>query len=228
MYTPHTLVAFGGSLIGVTGKDQWQCGIRGGSFNNPNQAFGNSEAFLANLHADLATWFGSNAAKMHPNATLEWLKINDIGANGKYVELVTHRFDYSPIVTANISTAAAAPAYMSVAYTWETGVARGLAHRGRIFPPNGGIVMQKGSEISQADALIAAQQGELLLSKIVNASDVATVGVDQFSPAVYSFKDGSFRAITAVSCDCLYDEQHRRKEQTNTTRSTVQVDYSTH
>lgn len=227
IYTPHTLVSFGGTLNGVTGKDQWQCGIRGGSFNNPAQAFGNSDAFIAALYTDLGTWFALNTNKMCSDATLDWLKINDIGPNGKYVENITHRHDYAPLIAGGAVTKGA-PAYMSIAYTWETGLKRGLAHRGRIFPPNTGYSVSKGSEISSADAAAAAAVGETLLSKIVNASDTAMTGTDRFSPSVYSAKDGSYHRITGVSCDQLYDEQHRRKEQTVTSRQTVSVDYSTH
>lgn len=226
VFTPHTLVAFGGSLLGTTGKDGWQVGIRGGSFNSPAQAFGNSDAFIAQLYPVLSAWFSDPGSKAHPDAKLEWLKINDIGADGKYKEAVTHRHDYSPAIASGFPTRNA-PAYMSLAYTWETGLARGLAHRGRIYFPNSWPIA-KGSEVAAADAAANAAYGELLLSKIVNASDVATTSVDRFNPCVYSSKNGAYNRITGVSSDCLYDEQHRRKEQTVTTRSSVVVDYSTH
>lgn len=227
VYTPHTLVAFGGSINGLTGKDSWQVGIRGGSFNNPSQSFGNSDAFIAALYPDLSTWFTTLATAIAKDVTLDWLKINDIGADGKYKELTTHRHDYAPVVNSP-ATAYAAPAYMSLAYTWETGLKRGLAHRGRVFVPNGAMGVSKGSECSSTSASQAANSGELLLSKIVNASDVATTGSDKFNPCVYSAKNGSYNRITAVSCDTLWDEQHRRKEQTAPTRVSVNVDYSTH
>lgn len=227
MYTPHTLVAFGGTINGQTGKDVWQCGIRGGSFNAPGTPFGNSDAFIAQLFPDLSAWYSSAAQNMHLDCTLDWLKINDINALGHYIDPTTHRHDYSPVV-APVGTGRATPAYMSLCYTFGTAKARGRAHKGRIYPPNGGYGCSKGSETAASSAAGAAASGELLLSKIVNASDVATTGVDKFDPCVYSAIDGSYNRITTVSCDCLFDEQHRRKEQTVTTRSTVNVDYSTH
>lgn len=226
-FTPHTLFEFGGKLHeGSSHTDEiWTCGVRCRSFNTKGPlAAADLASVLANMvnggsgdgsQAGLKAWFGGAAAHMGSNATLEWAKLNNIGADGKYSEPTTTELDFAPVSGAGSPQG---PSFCTVAYTWETGLQRGRAHRGRIYPPNY-CYAPVGATISAADRDQAAQEGVYLLEIINDAHN--TAADDRAEAIVASRIDGATHVITGVSCDDVYDVQRRRKNRVRGLRSAV-------
>lgn len=224
-FSEHALLEFGGSLLSASGasNEVWSCGIRVVSFNSlgaipESEIEGFLDALASGAHAQTTTlpaWFTASANKMSPWATLKHIKLNNIGSDGKYSNSgITHVRD----VTATPAAATiGVPAFLSLAYTWETGKTRGRAHRGRIYPPNP-MFSVTGSKISSADATTNATAGKNLI-QLINAAHCDDAGSDRLQAMVMSRIDGSKNAITGVSSDDVYDVQRRRKNAAISVRS---------
>lgn len=217
MFPQHVLVEFGGQLIdNGTADEIWACGVRcidansGGYTADPDEA-------LNVMHQALAEWFAAPASGMSVRSTLTYLKINNINAAGHYASNETHAYYWGTPVPGGANQAA--PAFCSVAMTWETGVTRGLAARGRIYPPNF-TEAPNGSNISAAGRDRVRDAGYALLHDVIAGTTRAGDTEDMLVPSVVSgVGAGAHRPIIAVTCDDVYDVQRRRKNQTKSTRS---------
>jgi hypothetical protein len=216
-YTDHVLCAFGGKL-GTAPDDIWECTLRvssdgGGSTVDP-------EVYLGEVAPLLATWFSTAANNIPTIVSLEFLKANHIGADGKYSDPgVSHTHDFSG-VTGGVGTISA-PAFNTIAITWETAVMRGPAHRGRIYLPNFSIPVlgTAPDHISNAARDAVRDSGKTLLAVFKNAAST-TSGASP-NPGIYSNIGAAVHQITGVSCDNVYDVQRRRKNRAIPVRSSV-------
>jgi hypothetical protein len=213
-YTPHVLVALGGSWVGDTGE-MWECTVRlradggGGVTIDP-------EAYLADIKPNLSTWFHAVDTGMMMSSRLKWIKCNHIGADGLYVDpTTTHVTDYSPAVAGGMADAG--PGFCSIAYTWETAVARGPGHRGRVYMPNctvagSGSVFKIGTGSRDQNATAGAG----LLAVLKNSAGAnGTKG----TPVVASKIGGAIHDIVACTSDDIFDVQRRRKDRIIGSRS---------
>lgn len=214
-YPPHALVQFGGTLTPLTGQSEiWTCGVRvtkavvggGGGFLDDPQGYANS------LVTPLKTWFAS-AADLANDATLTWVKVNNINAAGKYNDPVTHRADIPPQVGSGIPKA---PQFCCIALTLETGFLRGPAHRGRIYLPNY-VYSFTGSQTSAANVALVLAAGKRLMQTLQTPGGGATPAS---TPVVVSkLGSGAVRPITGLSVDNIYDYISRRKDRLTSTRT---------
>nr|CRY96044.1 hypothetical protein [uncultured prokaryote] len=229
MYHPHALLELSGRLLGTGGPNEiWTCGLRVVGFNDkgavPEDLI---EGFLDTAtnqgpnpvatYQLIQQWFTTITNGMSSRATLETVKLNNIGPDGLYSnKTTTHLRDLAGI---NGGRAQVGPAFTSVAYTWETGIGRGPAHRGRIYPPN--FTYQfVGSEIAIADANEAAAAASDLLHTVSDwAPDDG--GTDGLVPIVASDIGAAFHYITGATCDTVVDVQRRRKNAIKGTRSSI-------
>lgn len=162
------------------------------------------------LVTKFAGWGGIPA-----NATLEWVKVNNIAPNGKYADAVTHSTGVAvtPGAAGNVQKA---PSFCSIAVTLETGILRGHAARGRIYLPNYGYA-PNGSMIAQADVNNVLAIAKSLLTTLQGPVNAAT---PEAIPCVVSkLGAGTARVITGVSVDNVYDVQRKRKDRDQRTRT---------
>lgn len=214
-YTPHVLVAFGGSWQ-TSPSEIWECTVRvdadggGGLTIDP-------DAYLADIAPHLATWFGTSGTNMNHWATLKWVKANHIAADGTYVDATTtHVHDFAPAVAG--AGVGQGLGYISLAYTWETAVARGPAHRGRIYPPNFFGTDSGPFSVSAGSRDANAVNGAGLLAILKNSAGAnGTKG----TPVVASKIGGAIHPITGCTSDDAYDVQRRRKNRIPVTRSGI-------
>lgn len=210
-YPLHALFEFGGTLEEVSAGDEiWACGIRGffghgGPGTMTTWPSLDLDATLAAQYTNLLAWFGSVGAAMAGTAYLRWAKLNVIGSDGKYADkTTTHVIDSSSV---NGAAAATMPSYMSLAYSWETERKRGLAARGRIYPPNFTMSFT-GSAVTSAETTTAVTSGKTLLTAL-NVSDGLDGGV--FTPAICSSQDAAWAEINGVRVGNIIDVQRRRR-----------------
>ena len=215
-YTPHVLVAIGGSWVNDT-NEVWECTVRlqanggGGDTLDP-------DAYLAAIATPLKTWFTTVATHMSNAATLAWVKANHVGADGNYVDpTTTHVHDYSPVGVGGLGQYS--PGFCSLAYTWETANARGPGHRGRIYPPNCTWVTDSSAfKVTAADATTNATNGAGLLAVLKNTASAPGL---HGTPVVASKVNGAIIPITGCTSDNVYDVQNRRKNRIKGTRSAI-------
>lgn len=222
-YTSHHLVAFGGHFVGQT-KEGWECTVRVSSNGGGGEVL-DEEVYLSSIMPNLKTWFASPQNAMNVLSTLEYIKCNRIGADGRYVDKTnTHRRDFAA-VAGNVG--AVGPGFLSIAVTFHTAKLRGRAHMGRIYLPNNCKSLTSAMQISATDATAVANAGARLLRLLKNPTTAPSGwGTDTWAggtgtsptPGIYSAIDGSVNAITATSADTVMDVQRRRKEQVTGTR----------
>jgi len=212
-YTPHVLVAFGGSWSNAL-TEIWECTVRlsadggGGDTLDP-------DGYISDIATGLATWY--HGAGMALSSQLKWVKVNHIGADGLYADkTTTHVHDYSPPIAG--ITLGVAPGFCTLAYTWETAHARGPGHRGRIYPPNNAYATVSSFQVSAGDATANAEAGASLLAILKNSAGAPG---RKGTPVIASKVDASITPITGCTSDTVYDVQRRRKNRIVGTRSAV-------
>lgn len=213
VYTPHTLIEFGGSIISANGNDIWACGLRVVDFNN----FGplpSPGTYMESIAAALSSFFSASTHHIGAAATLQYLKVNNIGADGKYADKAnTNRHDYSGVVGGAAATGT--PAFIGLVGTWETANARGLAHRGRMYLPNYALSCS-GNEVSTTLRDSVRSDYVALYSVLCTHFDS---GANEAVGIVASGKNGTWNQITGVTVDTVVDVQRRRKNATAGQRS---------
>jgi hypothetical protein len=214
-YTPHLLVAFGGVWDDQPGE-VWECTLRGLVQSGDDPAAFDSDAYLASVAPSLSTWFSGGVALMAGHAQLKWLKCNAINATGHYTHPTTSVFDYSGTILGS-GGSLVTPGFCSLAYTWETGIARGRAHRGRMYPPNSWPLATPFT-VSAANANSNGAAGAALLHALDNgASGIAT---QEINFGIFSALDASHHNIVACTSDNIFDVQRRRKNRVPSVRGT--------
>lgn len=232
-YVPHYLASFGGRL-GVPSSDQshidiWQCNVRlvgllyGAHYNgNGNWAQPTTEidpeAMLAYSFPKLQTWFQTNVGAA-PNqvglmsmATLEYLKINRIGANGKYADATTHQHTYPANVGGLLATTV--PWTNTVAISWHTDKARGAGSQGRVFPPvfvpsvNQPVISAtlQGNYVTLGKNLLACFSNQDAAATTPMTPVIATRG-----SKASGYTDGKCYEIQTVRVGNIIDSQRRRR-----------------
>ena len=201
-YPQHLLCAFGGELNGSGGDAEiWQCGIRG--IPGVADSYSDLPAMLTAITGRLKTWFALPASRMSSSSTLNWVKLNEIGPDGKYVNPVTNISDFSGVAGGVASTV---PEILTLCISWTTGLSRGYAHRGRIYPP---AALNSGPSMYAVDnedgQLVDA--GKALLTAVAGDGTSAYRGIE---PRVVS-SHGAINIITGVTVGNVLDVQRRRK-----------------
>lgn len=210
VYAPHTLIAFGGTLAasfaGGT-DDEWQCGIRAVQLDDHSSPIKNPQGYLDAIAPHMATWFAAPANLMSTGATLDWIKVNSIGPDGKYSDpSVVHRHDFTPPIQGGVIPIV--PDILSLCWSWRTAKTRGPGSKGRIYPPNnttgsspsmgvGGT--DRGRHITAAQALmsiISIGDGDLAEGTAVIASKVNATNTP----------------ITEIWIGSIYDVHRTRKD----------------
>lgn len=197
-------VSFGGTLF-VT--EEWSCnicmGAPGGSTDgNPDGAE------LTAIRTALNAWFIHANSYNSAAAKLGYVKVNEIGVDGHYVNpFATVEYVY-PAPAAGATATLAAPQH-SVALSWVTSRARGPGAHGRIYPPTGNVTIAADGMIASSNATAMATQAKTLLDALndVHAGYqvvVASQGGVAGEPALVP--------VTGVRVGRVADTQRRRRE----------------
>lgn len=205
-FKTHHRVTFGGGLAETNpfAPDEiWACNV---NVTGQNAEDFDEEEYLDAITPKLATWFHSSASAMSNQATLAFVKCNQISPAGLYTSnAVTHRRDLSPVV--NGSSAPVDPDIISVATSWTTDVKRGPGAHGRIYLPNATLGPSGRMLLGAADQGTLAAAGAALLDILNNADGSGPT----LFPVVASKANGTNTTITGVRVGNVKDVQRRRK-----------------
>lgn len=184
----------------------WECTLRAVQADVQTQPVSDPVAWLNGIKTPLANWYAAANNLMSNSSTLDYIKANTIGPDGKYVsKTLTNRLDYSPKIAGGATQVF--PDVLSVCWSWRTDRQRGPGSKGRIYPPNmtTGVGAQMSIATTQQASHGAAAQRLLHLLEIGNGSTAAARLV------IASSVDASNTPITRIVIGNILDVQRRRK-----------------
>jgi hypothetical protein len=150
-------------------------------------------------------WFQRADTRIQNSASLDTIKLNRIGADGKYVsktETVEYHFGTPGI--AGASTSSIHP-QLTAAISLVTAAKRGRAHRGRFYPPLPTLGAYYATGRLIHDQVVAYTASAATFLRELNA---ATPG---WQVVVASGIDASVRPVIAVEVGDIMDTQRRRR-----------------
>jgi hypothetical protein len=220
-YRPHSLIAFGGTLNAAATSDEiWECTIRAITPGGTELPLSDPGGYMDELAPGLATWFGAPGNGCWSGSHLTWLKVNNIGADGRYSDPTTHQHDYTSPVAGGTG-GQAGPSFLSLAISWTTSRTRPPGAFGRIYPPNFTWPLSGGSTVSAATQDSARDSGVALLEFIRNCEgDLGAI------PVIASKTNATNTEINGVRVGNVYDVQRRRKNAVRETYEAVAWDSS--
>lgn len=195
--TLHKIV-WGGTLCDT---ESWACSLH----------YLTQEPTLLDLEAIKAaakTFLQDGATGFNKSATMTFIKANPLNpATGNYsLATESHELNFAPLSPSSGSVLG--PPQLSVVVSLETARARGLASKGRFFPPWAGTVGQNGKiagpDTSSAQYAIA--QGAIVMIRALDA-----MGPIPGQVVVFSLKGQIAEPVTGVRVGNVVDTQRRRR-----------------
>jgi hypothetical protein len=215
-YQRHWLLSWGGTL--ATRRDIWANNVR---FMNRETGSSDSigpdrmETLLDDFVGDIRAWV-TNLASYHSNQVqVTWVKFNEIGPDGRYVDQTTTHARYLsgtsgdfPVI--NGTSTNPCPAYQSVCITTTTDVERGPGSKGRLFIPQCSVPLDSFGQISTANL---TQMAAAAASFFTDLGNEPSLDVTAVAPHVVSNvgNPGPARRITGVKVGDVPDIISRRK-----------------
>jgi len=211
----HWLLSWGGTI--GNGKDVWANNIRmtNDEAGQPDSVPASTlEGMLDDYVNDIRTFMTSAGANITGGTQCTWVKFNEIGPDGHYVDKTTTHARYltgtgalAPFSGASTSYC---PTFQSVAVTLTTAQQRGPGSKGRFFLPGCAPALNfDGVMTSTAQTAIANAAAAFLTA----LGDEAGVDVTAMRPAVVSNvgNPGPTNVVTGVAVGNVPDVQRRRK-----------------
>lgn len=196
------------------GGEEWSCSLRS-TVLDPLPA-GGLQTVCNSLATTLGNWF--TAGSIVSNfAALGWVKFNQVGVDGKQLGSVTAFKDLAPVAAG--SSSGTYPAQVALVATLETGLTRGLAHRGRIFLPSPKFPVDADGRITQANADACATSVASLISSINAVTGYGSTIVA--SKGGINQAAGDQRSVTGVTVGRVLDTMRSRRTSLPEERTTV-------
>jgi hypothetical protein len=214
---------FGGTL-GTNAADIWTCGLKYLFADEAHVPSVQEQQSIADAIAPaVQTWFTTAGTGISQDAFLNYIKANWINSDGLQPNPNTVRHDYAAPVPGGI--AAQVSWSQTYALTLRTGLHRGRAHSGRIFPPLVVFPPDAGTPYTVVlNSTNMANAGAKLINDINTAISALPTGIGHvaiLSPGNSARVVGgstpapttpTSQIVTGVVCDRVPDVQHRRTD----------------
>ena len=187
-------VRWGGNLYG----DIWMCGVH---LASDGLAGIDPSDQLQDVRQDVTKWY--NAIGPTGGSDLRWCSFNEIDpVTRRYTsETDSYHLDFTPVLPASIAYGVP---QLSLAASLLTVAKRGIASRGRIYPP--------------PTSFTVGSTGRVNGQAVRDATTVLVRDLNNFpwldgnnTRVVVLGKDGSYRSVTAVAVGDVIDTQRRRR-----------------
>jgi hypothetical protein len=212
-YPQHWRLAFGGSLYG---SEDWSCNLKLGKVGALQGATINPETLIDDCVTDIGNFLKGIYSGLSPAADLRWVKLNEIGPEGRYADpsRTVARYLTGAAIVKNTSSTAAPLPQAALAFTLHSARTRGPLSKGRIFIPT---YFSPSSltepRIAEGTAASAAGAMAAFVRALNNwpGTDTSGLAVVNVSPGGRGLPDGGMDAVTAVSVGRVIDTQRRRR-----------------
>lgn len=198
---------FGGPLY----SDIWQCTLHMEGAGMPT-----ADAALDDLVQDLSTWMvASNSAS---SAALSWVKFNEIDPISRRYKSATETHERILTTPVRGTVEGNGMPQQTLCISLLTGAKRGLASRGRFYPP--ATVLSLGSDGTVGDSAVTrvAQAARTLINSLNNWPGTDTPFNGQ---VIVLGGNGVTRNVTAVSVGNVMDTQRRRRNKLRERYTTI-------
>jgi hypothetical protein len=218
-FRPHTHCSFGGRLVSVGEPDEeWNCNINVADGNGDPLA--TPDTYMQAISGPLATWFGNVNNYIWNGAKLDYLKVNNVGANGNQIDPTnTNTHAYSNVQGGN-GDASAMPFIMCFSYGWRSAKARGPGSHGRIYLPNNVIARQQNGGMKMTATAVQPVLDSALALVSIFDSTVPGGGVHV---VIASKVNATNTPINRVVVGDVADVQRRRKNRLSEVYATSAV-----
>lgn len=199
----HRYLSVSGAL---RGSERWSIGVRISGGVNPDPAAEQDLCDALTAGPVTSWWSVGNYAS---TATIDTVKLNMIGTDGKYVNDYTIA-TYLEDALEGGGGVSPFPNQVALVITLETGLQRGLAHRGRVFiptPPGAVAAVEADGRISSTNAGSNAAAFGNFLTALNGFAGLGTVVVAS------NTREGAQRPVTSVSCGRVLDTMRSRRTQ---------------
>ena len=198
---------FGGPLY----SDIWQCTLHMEGAGMPT-----ADAALDDLVKDLSTWMAaSNSAS---SASLAWVKFNEIDPISRRYKSATETHERILTTPVRGRVEGAGMPQQTLCISLLTGAKRGLASRGRFYPPATVASLGADGTVHPNAVNSTAQAARTLINSLNNWPGTDTPFNGQ---VVVLGGNGTTRNVTAVSVGNVMDTQRRRRNKLRESYTTL-------
>lgn len=198
----HKLLTIQGPLFG--GADRWSIGLRFPTYTEPT---GVTQAQVDAIEAPLRTWFTNPSSFIATNHSVDLIKLAPIDVTGRYPDGLAAVVKVPSPAMNGGGAGGSQPPQCSLVLSLVTGVPRGRAHIGRVYPPPLRSAQVANPGLLPADVLSMINQFRTFLNAL---GGIAGVGI----PAVMSkIGSGLSFPVTGVRAGVVIDTQRRRRAQ---------------
>ena len=188
---------FGGPLY----ADIWQCTLHMEGAGMPT-----ADAALDDLVKDLSTWMA--ASRSASSAALGWVKFNEIDPISRRYKSATDTYERILTTPVKGGVEGAGMPQQTLCVSLLTGAKRGLASRGRFYPPATIASLGADGTVNPATVNGIATAARTLITSLNNWPGTDTPFNGQ---VVVLGGNGVTRNVTAVSVGNVMDTQRRRR-----------------
>lgn len=196
-------LSFGGNIAG----DIWQCTLHASLIGNPGGPIGPDSVIMTDIVSDVTKYF--KAALVSQIADLRWVKFNEIDpVTKKYVSQTetTEKVLATPVK--GTSPDYVAP-QQTLCVSLLTGAKRGVAARGRFYPPATVVGYGPNGHVAQSARNALADASATFIRDLNNFPGVDLPGI-AMTVIVLGY-NGSNRSVTGVAVGSVMDTQRRRR-----------------
>ena len=198
---------FGGPLY----ADIWQCTLHMEGAGMPT-----ADAALDDLVTDLSTWMAaSNSAS---SAALGWVKFNEIDPVSRRYKSATETYERILTTPVKGRVEGNGMPQQTLCISLLTGAKRGLASRGRFYPPATIASLGADGTVNPNAVEATAQAARTLINSLNNWPGTDTPFNGQ---VVVLGGNGTTRNVTAVSVGNVMDTQRRRRNKLRESYTTI-------
>ena len=198
---------FGGPLY----ADIWQCTLHMEGAGMPT-----ADAALDDLVQDLSTWMV--ASQSASSAALGWVKFNEIDPVSRRYKSATDTYERILTTPVRGSVEGNGMPQQTLCVSLLTGAKRGLASRGRFYPPATVLSLGSDGTVSKTGVNLVATAARTLITNLNNWPGTDTPLGGQ---VVVLGGNGVTRNVTAVSVGNVMDTQRRRRNKLRESYTTL-------
>ena len=198
---------FGGPLY----ADIWQCTLHMEGAGMPT-----ADAALDDLVKDLSTWMV--ASQSASSAALAWVKFNEIDPVSRRYKSATETYERILTTPVRGSVEGNGMPQQTLCVSLLTGAKRGLASRGRFYPPATVLSLGSDGTVSKTGVNLVATAARTLITNLNNWPGTDTPLGGQ---VVVLGGNGTTRNVTAVSVGNVMDTQRRRRNKLRESYTTI-------